>query len=282
MDEAEPFGTYAPTGFVRRAIETTRGFNDSWLARRCVIVIRRIVLPLLRGRPVDIEALGARMRVRPHNNICEKRMLFTPQTFDAHELAILSGRLRPGFTFIDIGANVGAYALFVAARAGPTARILAIEPQPGIFERLIGNIRLNAFANVKAVACAVADRTGDVTLFIDSKNSGESSIKIVAAGSAEPVRVPAKRLLDVIEDEGFERIDAIKLDVEGAEDIVLAPFLAEAPERLYPDLLIIENGASRWQIDLPALLARHGYRRIALTRMNLVFARDAPPQDGTT
>ena len=282
MDEAEPFGTYAPTGFVRWAIETTRGFTDSWLARRCVIAIRRLVVPLLRGQPVDIEALGARMRVRPYNNICEKRMLFNPQTFDPDELAILSGRVRPGFTFIDIGANVGAYALFVAARAGPTARILAIEPQPGIFERLIGNIRLNAFANVKAVACAVADRTGDVTLFIDSKNSGESSVKIVAAGMAEPVRVPAKRLLDVIEDEGFERIDAIKLDVEGAEDIVLAPFLADAPERLYPDLLIVENGVARWQIDLPALLAQHGYRRIALTRLNLVFARDTTPQEGTT
>jgi FkbM family methyltransferase len=222
---------------------------------------------------VDVEALGARMRVRPYNNVCEKRMLFTPQTFDPRELEILSGRLREGFTFIDIGANVGAYSLFVAARAGPSARVLAVEPQPGIFDRLVDNIRLNSFANIKAIACAIADKTGELTLFIDANNSGESSVKIVAAGGAEPVRVPGRTLLDLVLDEGFSRIDAVKLDVEGAEDIVLGPYLAEAPEGLLPSLLIMENGAEQWQVDLPRLLIRRGYRQIASTRLNLVFER---------
>ena len=280
MDEAKPYGFYAPTGLVRWAVETTRSFPDTWLARRGVIAMRRLVLGLLGGKPVDIEALGARMRVHPYNNVCEKRMLFTPQTFDPEELAILSARLRDDFVFLDIGANVGAYSLFVAARAGPAARILAIEPQPGIFERLIHNIRLNAFATVKAIDCAVADRSGEVTLFIDARNSGESSVKIVAAGGAEPVRVTAKTLLEIIRDEGFGRIDAVKLDVEGAEDIVLAPFFAEAPPALYPALLIIEDGVGRWQIDLPALLAEKGYRQLAKTRLNLVFER-APPGRAT-
>ena len=215
MDEAKPFGTYAPSGFVRWAVQTTRTFPDTWLARRAVIAIRRLVVARLRGAPVDIEALGARMRVRPYNNVCEKRMLFTPQTFDAQELAILASRLRDGFTFIDIGANIGAYSLFVASRAGPSARVLAIEPQPMIFDRLVHNIRLNAFANIKAIACAVADKTGELTLFIDARNSGESSVKIVSAEGADPIRVPAKTLLDLVQDEGFSEIDAVKLDVEG-------------------------------------------------------------------
>ncbi len=274
MDEAKPFGTYAPAGIVRWLVETTRSFPDTWLARRGVIALRRFALSRLRGAPVDIEALGARMRVWPYSNICEKRMLFAPQTFDPEELAILSARIGDGFTFIDVGANVGAYALFVAARAGPSARILAIEPQPAIFDRLVHNIRLNAFATVKAIDCAVADRTGDVTLFIDARNSGESSVKIVAAGGAEPIRVPAKRLLDIIRDEGFDRLDAVKLDVEGAEDIILGPFFADAPAALHPSLLIVENGVGRWQLDLPALLAAHGYRQVALTRLNIVFERD--------
>ena len=280
MDEAEPFGTYAPTGLVRWAVETTRSFPDTWLARRGVIAIRRLVLPLLRGGPVDIEALGARMRVAPYNNVCEKRMLFTPQTFDAQELAILARHLGPGATFIDVGANIGAYSLFAAARAGASARILAVEPQPGIFERLVANIRLNDFHNIKAIACAVADRAGDLTLFIDARNSGESSVKIVAAGGAEPIRVPAKTLLDIVREEGFRHLDAVKLDVEGAEDIVLGPFFADAPTSLHPRLLIVEDGAGRWQIDLAALLAEHGYRLLARTRLNLVFERAAttPPE----
>ena len=51
--------------------------------------------------------------------------------------------------------------------AGPTARILAVEPQPEIFDRLTYNIRLNPFGTIKAVDCAVADKPGELTLFLD-------------------------------------------------------------------------------------------------------------------
>lgn len=273
MDEVEPFGTYAPRGFVRRIIEATRTFPNTWLGRRGVILLRRPAMASLNGRPVDVEALGVKVRVRPNNNICEKRLLFAPANFDAVELDILAKHIKPGFVFIDVGANVGAYALFVAARADASARILAIEPQPAINQRLVANIALNGFSTIKPMELAVADRSGELTLFIDAKNSGESSVKIVAAGGAEPVKVMAKRLLDIVQEEGFTKLDAIKLDVEGAEDLILDPFFADAPEALYPTLLIVENGTGRWQIDLPDLLDRYGYRKVAETRLNLVFER---------
>lgn len=273
MDEVEPFGTYAPTGFVRRLVEITRSLPNTWLGRRGVILLRKPAMAILRGRPVDVDALGAHVRVRPNNNICEKRLLFAPANFDAVELAILEKHIRPGFVFLDVGANVGAYSLFAAARADASSRILAIEPQPLIYDRLIANIGLNGFSTIKAIDCAVADRAGELTLFIDAKNSGESSLKIVAAGGAEPIKVTAKRLLDIVREEGFQRLDAVKLDVEGAEDIILDPFFADAPESLFPGLLIVENGTGRWQIDLADLLDRHGYRKVAETRLNLVFER---------
>lgn len=271
MIEAVSYGAYAPKGIVRVAVEWTRSLPDTWLARRLVILARRFVTRRLRGAPVDIEALGFRMRLRPYNNICEKRMLFTPQTFDPAELALLASRIGEGFTFIDAGANVGAYALFVASRAGPSAKILAIEPQPEIYERLIFNIRLNGFPTVKAVDCAVAEKSGEVTLFLDPHNSGESSLKVVSSSGAKPLRVPARPLLDLIRGEGWERVDAIKLDVEGAEDLVLEPFLAGAPPALFPRILILENGLARWQTDLKRLLEGKGYRLRATTRLNLIF-----------
>jgi FkbM family methyltransferase len=277
MDEAAPFGTYAPQGFVRWAVDLARTLPDSWAARRLVILLRRMVTGRLGGAPVDVEALGARMRLHPYNNICEKRMLFTPATFDPQELKLLSERLRDGFVFVDVGANIGAYSLFVAARTGPSARILAIEPQPHVYDRLVDNIRLNQFSTIKAIDCAVADKAGDLTLFIDPRNSGESSVKIVTSGGANGIRVPAKTLLMLAREEEFQRIDAMKLDVEGAEDIILEPFFGEAPEALHPTLLIIEDGSPQWQIDLPALLARHGYRVLAKTRLNYVFERSTAP-----
>ena len=273
MDEAAPFGTYAPQGLVRWAVEKARRLPDTWLARRIVILLRRLVSRELGGKPVDVEALGARMRLHPYNNICEKKMLFTPQNFDAAELALLEKRLHDRFVFLDIGANIGAYSLFVAGRTGPAARILAIEPQPHIFDRLTHNIRLNAFATIKAIACAVADKAGEVTLFIDPRNSGESSVKLVNTGGAPGIRVAAKTLLGLVREEGFDHIDAAKLDVEGAEDLILEPFFAEAPPELYPSLLILEDGSQQWQADLPGLLKRHGYREVARTRLNFVFER---------
>lgn len=272
--EAAAFGTYAPRPIVARLIAATRRMPDSWPGKRAAFLLRGLAIRLLNGAAVDAETLGARMRLHPYNNVCEKRVLFTPQFFDREEREILRSRIGEGFCFIDIGANVGAYALFVAALAGPRARILAVEPQPAIFERLVANMRLNPFGTIKALDCAVADKAGPITLFIDARNSGESSVRVVGPGVGSSIRVPAVTLLDLIQEEGFARVDAVKLDVEGAEDLILQPFLASAPPHLLPKLLILENGRDRWQTDLMGALTRGGYRKIARTRLNFVLERD--------
>jgi FkbM family methyltransferase len=271
--EEQPFGTFAPQGLVARIIDWTRGASDSFLGRKLAYALRRLGLNSLKGKPVDIEALGAQMRLYPEGNVCEKRVLFTPQYFDAQERELLASRIREGFCFIDIGANIGAYSLFVAARAGRGARILAVEPQPDVFARLTYNIAQNPFGTVKAIACALADKPGELTLFLDPANKGESSVRILRSSSASSVRVPATTLLALMESEGYERLDAIKLDVEGAEDLILEPFLRDAPQTLWPGFIVIEDSRGRWQSDLPALLDSKGYRLIAQTRLNLVYER---------
>ncbi len=274
MPEFQPFGAFAPAGLASRTIAATRAMADSWTGRRMAYVLRRLGLKVLRGRPVDIETYGARLRLYPDANVCEKRVLFTPQFFDPAEREALAAAMRDDFVFVDIGANVGVYSLFVAAQAGPRARILAVEPQPEVFERLTQNISLNPFGSIKAVACAVADKAGQLTLFLDARNKGEASVKFIAHSQASSIRVPAVTLTGLLEAEGFNRVDAMKLDVEGAEDLILTPFLAEAPDTLLPGLMIIENGQGRWQADLPALLAGRGYRHKATTRLNLIYRRD--------
>lgn len=276
MSDSRPFGAHAPQGFVRWAIERTRSLPSRWAGRRLAFLLRRLAIRSLRGAPVDTEALGARMRLYPYNNVCEKKVLFTPQFFDPEELACLEDRIRDGFTFVDVGANIGAYSLFVAAKAGPNARILAIEPQPDVFDRLTYNISQNPFGTVKAVACAVADKGGELTLFLDPRNKGESSVKIVGPSQGGTVRVPAVTLLDLLREEGFRRVDAMKLDVEGAEDLILDPFFRDAPKSLHPSFVIIEDGRGQWQMDLPAVLEANGYRLVSHTRMNLLYERRAP------
>jgi FkbM family methyltransferase len=274
--ETAPFGTFSPSGLNAGLISMMRGLTDGWLQRRLAYALRRLAIARLKGRPVDIEALGAQMRLYPEGNVCEKRILFTPQYFDVEERRLLAGRIGEGFQFIDVGANIGAYSLFVAARAGRGARILAVEPQPDIFARLTYNIGQNPFGTIKAVDCAVADKPGELTLFLDPRNKGESSVRILGSSQSAAVKVPATTLLALMQGEGFSRLDAIKLDVEGAEDLIMEPFLREAPESLWPGLIIIEDSTSRWQVDLPKLFGECGYTLLAKTRLNLVFERSDP------
>jgi FkbM family methyltransferase len=272
-DNPLPYGAHAATGAVDRLIEWTRAMPSGWLGKRVGFLLRRIAIAMLGGKPVDRESLGAKFRLMPYNNVCEKRILFSPRDFDAAERDLLVSRLKPDFVFLDIGANIGGYALAVAAKAGPEARILAFEPQPEVFERLSYNIRINPFGNVKALALAIADRNGEVTLFLDPRNKGEASVKIVSADNARQVKVAARTLAWVAEDEQLDHIDAMKLDVEGAEDLILRRFLADAPESLWPRLIIIERGEDRWGFDLLGMLAEKGYRRIGETRNNHLLER---------
>jgi FkbM family methyltransferase len=275
MNDSRPFGDFAPSGLTRWVIDRTRGLPQGWAGRRLALMLRHMAMKMLKGLPLDLETFGVRMRLYPYKNVCERRLLFTPQYFDADELRILASRIQEGFTFIDVGSNVGWYALFLAREAGPAVatRILAVEPQPEIFDRLIYNIRQNPFGTIKAVDCAVADKTGELTLFLDPLNRGEASLKIVNSSQTDAIRVPAVTLLDLLSREGLTRVDAIKLDVEGAEDLVLDPFFRDAPASLYPSIFIVANVPDRWQADVIGLLTGKGYRQVLETKMNLVFER---------
>ncbi len=274
-NETGPFGQFAPRGLVARLLAATRAAAPTWAGRRLAFLYRRIAIRQLKGAPLDVETFGARMRLYPYYNVSEKRILFTPQFFDAEERTLLASRMNDDFVFIDIGANVGAYSLFVAAKAKARCRVLAIEPQPDIFERLIFNIRQNDFPSVKALECAVTDSDGEITLFIDNQNRGETSVRVVSAeGGRSAMRVPARTLLTLVNEEKYDHIDAIKLDVEGAEDLILEPFFRTAPESLWPKLIVIEHLHQRWTVDLPQLLRDTGYTVVQRTKNNAAWVRD--------
>ena len=271
IHDERPFGFFKPSKLLIKLLKLTQTMPTSWLGKRCAFALRRLGLVLLKGQSTDVERFGVRFRLFPYQNVCEKRILFTPQYFDAVERSLIAARVVEGYRFIDIGANIGAYALFVASLAGSRAKIIAVEPQPDIFDRLAANIAFNPFGTVKAMACAISDRAGELTLFIDPKNKGESSVKIIGSSQTESIRVPAMTLLELMKQEEMSGLEGIKLDVEGAEDLILVPFLNEAPQDLWPKLIILEDGSGRWQTDLNALLIEKGYRLLERTRLNFVY-----------
>ena len=129
--------------------------------------------------------------------------------------------------FVDIGANIGAFALDVCCR-WPDARVMCLEPAPGAFAHLVSNLEANGCsARVDAVAAAVTVESGpSIVSFFERPSDSCTSTTVEAFAHAPArarghwLRVPAVCLDDVIA--GFEKdIDCLKLDVEGAEyDIV--------------------------------------------------------------
>ncbi|MBK9081841.1 MAG: FkbM family methyltransferase [Rhizobiales bacterium] len=273
--DAPGYGAFAPSRGLARIIRATRACGPGWAGMRRAFTLRALGQRIAGGAPVDHMVYGARMRLRPGDNLCEKRLLYTPQYFDPAERALIARRLRPDTVFVDIGANVGAYALYVAALAGPRARIVAVEPQPDMYERLIFNIRQNEFATVKAIECAVADEDRVVTLFVDLENRARASIRMLFAegGAHAQIAAPAVTLAALAEAEKLTRIDMMKVDVAGAEDIVLEPFFERAPAALWPQLLIVDAAGLSLAPALARRLEACGYARALATRSNIVFER---------
>lgn len=267
MTALAPFGTFAPQPWQARLMGVTQKLPENWLGRRFALWLRKPVLLKLGKNPADVERLGYKLRLVPHDNVSEKRVLFTPQFFDSDELALLRQRIRPGFRFLDIGANAGLYALFVAARAGADANIIAVEPQPAMLERLNTNIALNGFASVHVAPIALADRDGTIRFHLSADNRGQASL----VGDGEALDVPCRTLLSLMDTRGMEQADAMKIDIEGAEDIVLAPFFKSAPRARWPKLIFMERNSSKWRLNILALLLQSGYRELAPGRMNVIL-----------
>ncbi len=167
----EPHGALAPGGFDGAVIALTSRMPSNWLGLRLAIALRRLVTMRLPGDAgLDVERWGLRLRLHPRHNICEKGVLFTPQLYDAPERAALATRIEKGghagqpFVFVDIGANVGLFSLFVASCAGTRANIVAIEPDRENLRRLRFNIDANAGLPIHVVPCALGEAEGRLAL----------------------------------------------------------------------------------------------------------------------
>jgi FkbM family methyltransferase len=208
----------------------------------------------------DIEtSSGLRLRCSVGDNVTEMRMLGRPERLFT-DVARITGNLTPGDTFVDLGANVGVFSLYAAQAVGPRGCVLAIEPSPIMLERLRFNLNANGFKNVRIAPVAVGEAHGEATFHTLSDAHGSSSLHAMP-GSTPHMTVPVEPLLTLVSTHGIERIDAMKVDIEGYEDRALIPFFAKAPRTLWPRRIFMETlgRGKRWQYDCVAHLHSLGY-----------------------
>jgi FkbM family methyltransferase len=226
------------------------------------------LVKLFGAGPIDAVYQGAPFRLYHEASGTERGALFNPD-YNIAELDFLRAHTPPGGVFIDVGANVGTYAMVMAQHIGPHGRVVAIEPHPVAHARLAFNSAASGLDTVTLVEAAVGDADGELMIETDGDNLGASHIS--ATGGH---RVPAFTLLSILTRLGITRIDSLKIDIEGYEDRALTGFFRDAPEALWPQAVAIEHlERAAWRSDCIDDMVRRGYRITATTRSNTLLTR---------
>ena len=154
---------------------------------------------------------GLQMELDPRQYV--DRMIFF-HCFEDVSVRLFLQHLKTNDVVLDIGANIGYYALVSAAAVGPGGRVIAFEPSPEVARKLRRNILLNGLTNIEVRQVAVSDEAGETALSWPEDNTAHASLK---QGSASWVStaVRTERLDDHLDE--FGSVAAIKLDIEGAE-----------------------------------------------------------------
>jgi len=136
--------------------------------------------------------------------------------YEKFETELFKKQVKKGMTVLDIGAHIGYYTLLAANLVGENGRVFAFEPHPGHFALLEKNVRINGYKNVVLVQKAVSNKSEHTNLFL-GEGSGLHSLSDRVGKKSIAVEAVT---LDDFFDKDY-KVDVIKIDVEGAEMLVL-------------------------------------------------------------
>jgi FkbM family methyltransferase len=195
------------------------------------VELRRLLWERAVGLPVVFEdSHGLRYVLNPGENA--GIYLANDGNYEVRETRFCERVLRPGMSAFDVGANIGLYTMLFSRRVGIAGVVHAFEPDPENLRRLRVNLALNEMENVRVTPAAVYSRAGTVQLhvFPPSLNAWHSLGRPTLPDPFHPGRttapiaersVEATTLDDHCDRHGIDRIDLLKIDVEGAELDVL-------------------------------------------------------------
>ena len=234
----------------------------------------RLFLRLVRGRRVVRRVEGMTFDLDLGEMIDVGLFL---QQYERDVVAVVERVTEPGWTVLDIGANIGAHTLRLSRLVGTTGRVFAFEPMDYAFSKLSRNLLLNEAGNTRAFKLALSDHNADACP-VDFRSSWATS----GERRRETSSVDLRKLDDWFLEHRLSRLDLIKLDVDGHEWQVLKGGLMSI-ERYRP-ILLIEAGAWHFasrETNPLELLASLGYRFWETTNtseMNVAAVRQRLPE----
>ncbi len=138
---------------------------------------------------------------------------------EPHSTQFLSTLLRKGDSILDIGANIGYYALLEARLVGREGKVFALEPSPASFVILKKNIEVNAYAHIHVFPVAAADKEGSCEMCLYEQANLNSMLERRDRNVLQRICVPTVTVDGFLADKEVPRL--IRMDVEGYEDRIL-------------------------------------------------------------
>ena len=226
---------------------------------------------------------GIVMEVNPSEAI-GGNLYFSSHLYDRDERTWIAEMMGNQGTFVDVGANIGAYSLWAHSCMKHGGRIVAIEADPENFQVLRGNLKRNGVAEqVIAINMGVSDAPGSLTFYRNTRgNNGGNSFQ--AQEGNEPIGdLPVRPLHEILVEAKVLHVDFMKMDIEGFELRALTRFFVDCvmpgPD-LRPSCLLVEldegpRGNDRmYREQLMGLLAENDYA-CAKEGKNALFVRTA-------
>jgi FkbM family methyltransferase len=177
-------------------------------------------------------------------------------TFEPDVTRIIETFCQPGWTILDVGANIGAHTLRFGKLAGASGKVYAFEPTEYAYRKLLRNIAIDHLDSTEAFQVAVSNRSQSRQAVNYRSSWRTDGRNVSGAGIVDFVRLD-----DWCAENGIEKVDCVKVDVDGDEWPVLKG--AEQILRQYRPLIIIEIGAwhfRRADENPLSLLKELGYR----------------------
>ena len=183
---------------------------------RLLISIARNILKNKEGKTCVKTNYGFPMIVDPKRDIGLEHKIYFTGEYETGTLRFLQGFLKNKGVFLDIGANIGLYSLYISYYF-PEIKILSFEPLNSAHAILSENIRLNEFKNIETFNFALGSKRE--SLYINENEYERGSSFITTEPTNEEISLFS--LDEIYEDITSEKISAIKIDVEGFELEVL-------------------------------------------------------------
>lgn len=232
-------------------------------SRLAIEIARRDFQRDFEGNAPDLPTItvpfdGLQLAIEPSLRSIITGVLLGAEDWFEMEMEFWRGRLQPGMTVIDVGANAGVYTFSAAQKVGKTGTVIAIEPFTGCVNLLQETCRINGLSQVKVCHGAASDRPGKSKLSLKvSSEFNELSDRDLPEGTYEEVN--CFTLDSLIETYQLDRIDYLKIDAEGHEVPVL-----QGSDRILAEfrpVILYENIAGRQASNLPVaeLLISKGY-----------------------